>query len=109
MALEDDVEQALRDAGTQLKAGLWQESDTPFLQARARDLIGLNLKAASATDPLKKRAYLAAARDVVGHVKLMAIIRMEVATANVVDDLSRFFMDKVLPLLRAVLPALVEL
>lgn len=109
MALEDDVEKALRDAGTQLKADLWQESDTPFLQARARDLIGLNVKAARAIDPIKKRAYLAAARDVVGHVRLMAMIRMEVAAANLLDELSRFFMDRLLPLIRAILPALAQL
>lgn len=109
MALEDDVEKALRDAGAELKQDLWHDSDKAFLKARARDLMGLNGKASAATDENKKRAYLAAARDVVNHVRLVAMIRMEVAARHVLDALGRFFLEKVIPAVVKVLPALVGL
>jgi hypothetical protein len=109
MALEDEVEKALRDAGAVLKADLWQPSDAAFLKARATDLVGLNRKADTATDPMKKRAYVAAARDVVNHVRLLAVIRMEVAAHHVLDALGRFFVEKVVPALLALLPSLIGL
>jgi hypothetical protein len=40
MALEDDVEKALREAGAALKDDLWHATDTAFLKARARDFGG---------------------------------------------------------------------
>lgn len=104
-----EVTKALHDAGAELKADLWKPADKAFLEARAKDLIGLNTKAAAATDPLRQKAYLAAARDVVNHVRLAAVIRMEVATTHVFEALGRFFIDKLLPLLFKVLPALVGL
>jgi len=109
MSLEDDVKQALRDAGEQLKKDLWQPNDEAFLAARATDLVGLNAKALAATDPAKKKAYQAAAKDVVNHVQLLAVIRMEAGAAHIVDALGKFFMDKVLPALIKLLPVLISL
>ncbi|MBX3190086.1 MAG: hypothetical protein KF819_23875 [Labilithrix sp.] len=101
------VTTTLRDAGKQLKADLWKAEDEAFLKARAADLIGLNAKAAAADTEAKKKAYLAAAADTVNHVKLMALIRMEVATQNILDTLGKFFLDKVVPALLGLLPKLV--
>jgi hypothetical protein len=105
MPSEEEVKQALRDAGEQLKSDLWKPGDEAFLAARAKDLIGLNLKAAAATDPAKKKAYHAAALDVLSHVKLLAVIRMETAAQHVLDALGKFFMTQVLPLVAKLLPA----
>jgi hypothetical protein len=112
MALLDDVKTALEGAGVQLKADLWRPSDRAFLEARARDLVGLAQKAAAATDAkdaAKRAAYVAAAKDTVNHVKLLAMIRMETAQSHVIDALERFFLASVLPALIKALPALVAL
>ena len=109
MATSNDVELALRKAGEVLKADLWRDTDAAFLEARAKDLVGLAAKAAATNDPLKKRAYLAAARDVVSSVELLAVVRMEVAASHVQDALSRFFFETVVPLLVKLLPALLGL
>jgi hypothetical protein len=107
--LLEATKKALVDAGKQLKSDLWKPGDDAFLAARAKDLVGLSKKAAEAQDPNKKAGYLAAARDVVNHVRLFAVIRMEVSVQHVQDALGRFFLDKALPLLLRVLPALVGL
>lgn len=107
MALEDDVKQALMDAGSQLKHDLWKSGDQAFLAARARDLIGLNLKAQTTTDPIRKKAYQAAARDTVESVKMLALIRAERVPEHLVDALGRFFLDRALPVLVKLLPAIV--
>jgi hypothetical protein len=109
MALVDDVKKALEDAGSVLKADLWTDDDDEFLAARARDLVGLARKAQAATDERKRAAYLAAVRGTVSHVKLLAMIRMEVAQRHVVDALGRFFLEHLLPRLLQLLPALVGL
>jgi len=103
------TKKALADAGKQLKSDLWKPEDSAFLAARAKDLVGLNRKAAATQDPIKKAAYLAAARDVVNHVRLLAVIRMEVSAHHVQDALGRFFLDTLLPLLIKALPALIGL
>lgn len=105
MALIDDVEQALRAAGEQLKQDLWKPTDTAFLAARAKDLVGLDAKASAATDPAIKNAYLASAKDVLEGVKLLAIIRMEAGAQHLADALGKFFLNTVLPLLAKLLPA----
>jgi hypothetical protein len=109
MALVDDVQGALRDAGAALKGDLWKSADAAFLAARAKDLAGLQTKANAEQDPMKKAAYVAAARDVVNHVKLLAVIRMEVTAQHVVEALGNFFVAKVVPALIKLLPALVGL
>ena len=63
----------------------------------------------AATDPAKKKAFQAAAKDVVNHVQLLAVIRMEAGAAHIVDALGKFFMDKVLPALIKLLPVLISL
>jgi hypothetical protein len=107
MALEDDVKQALKAAGEQLKKDLWHPDDDKFLTARARDLVGLQRKAQATTDPNKKKAYEGAALDTVQAVKMLALIRMEAGAAHIVDALGRFFMDKVVPLLVKLLPTII--
>lgn len=109
MALEQDVKKALIDAGTTLKKDLWKPEDLKMLSARARDLVGLQLKAEAATTRAKKAQYRGAAKMVVEHVKLMALIRMEVAQQHVIDALGKFFLEKVLPVLVKLLPALFAL
>jgi hypothetical protein len=112
MPLDEVLEatkRALADAGKQLKSDLWKPDDEAFLAARAKDLVGLSKKAATTQDPKRKAAYLAAARDVVNHVRLLAVIRMEVVAHHVQDALGRFFLDKLVPLLVKALPALVGL
>jgi len=108
MALEDDINQALRAAGEELKKNLWKPEDDAYLKSRTRDLIGLNQKAQAATNPAKKKAYQAAALDVVQSVKMLALIRAEVANAQLVDSLGKLFVEKVLPLLIKLLPLLLE-
>jgi hypothetical protein len=107
MAIADDVQQALTNAGNALKNDLWEASDAAFLAARALDLVGLEEGAASAEEPTKKAAYLAAAQDTVNQVKLLALMRMEAASQHVVDAVENFFVEKVIPLLIRLLPALV--
>jgi len=109
MSLQDDVKQALRDAGTQIKHDLWKPEDEAFLAARAKDLVGLNAKAAAATDPAKKKGYQAAAKDVVNHVRLLAVIRVEAGAQHVVDIIGKFFLEKLLPVLIKLLPAVLGL
>jgi len=109
MSLEDEVKQALRDAGTQLKNDLWKPEDEAFLAARAKDLVGLNAKALAATDPAKKKGYQAAAKDVVNHARLLAVIRMEAGAQHVVEILGKFFVEKLLPVLIKLLPAVLGL
>lgn len=104
--LVEAAQSALREAGKQLKSDLWKPEDELFLAARARDLVGLEAKAVKATDPRRKAAYLAAARDVVNHVRLLALIRMEAAAHHIQEALGRFFLEKVVPLLLRVLPGL---
>jgi len=107
--LVDQVREALQEAGTALRRDMWTDNDRAFLTARARDLVGLSGKAAATQDPARKAAYVAAAKDTVQHVKLVAMMRMEVAAAHVLDALGRFFLDKVLPMLVKLLPALAAL
>jgi hypothetical protein len=104
--LESAALAALVAAGQKLKDDLWTDGDRGFLAARAKDLVGLNAKAAEATSAAKKAAYQAAARDVVDHVKLLALIRMQVAQEHALDALGRFFLDTALPALLKILPAL---
>jgi len=109
MALEDDVKQVLRDTGEQLKKDLWKPEDDAFLAARAKDLVGLNAKAAAATNPAKQKAYQAAARDVVNHVRLLAVIRTEAGASHVADIVGKFFLEKLLPVLVKLVPVLLGL
>jgi hypothetical protein len=71
--------------------------------------VGLNAKAAAATDPAKKKAYQGTAQDVLNHVRLLAMIRVEAGAAHVVEILGKFFIDKVLPVLIKLLPAVLAL
>jgi len=105
MSLEDDVKQALHDAGAQLKNDLWKPGDDTFLAARAKDLAELEAKAATAP-PNQKMAFTAAAKDVVNEVKLLAVIRAEAAADHAKEEIGQFFLNKVLPALIRLLPAL---
>lgn len=106
MALLDDVTQALVDAGNQLKKDIWQPGDMALLAARAQDLVGLNNKADQATDPGKRTQYRLAAQSVVEHVKLLALLRIQVVQTDIIDALGRFFMKVVIPALASLLKAL---
>src|SRR5262245_23961841 len=70
MSALDNAKQALEDAGTQLKADLWTPDDKRLLEQRARDLAELAAKAAAASDPAHRAAYLAAAQGTVTAVKV---------------------------------------
>lgn len=107
MALKDEVKQALKEAGEVFKKELWKSEDEAFLDSRAADLIGLNHKAAATTNPDRKRAYQAAARDTLQSVKMLALIRAEVVVAHLVDLLGRIFMEKVLPRLIQLIPVVI--
>ncbi|HTA92220.1 MAG TPA: hypothetical protein VK745_21725 [Polyangiaceae bacterium] len=109
MSLEDDVKQELKAAGQQFLADLWQPADEAVLEARAKDLVGLNVSAATATDPATKQAFVAAAKDVVNSVKILALIRAEAAAKHLRDQLEQFFVQTVVPKLLALLPALLGL
>jgi hypothetical protein len=106
MALEQDVDKALVDAGKQLKQDLWSRDDLTVLAQRARDLIGLGLKAKNTTDPNKKEQYRLSAQLVVQHVRLLALTRMSVAEKDVLNALSKFFTSALVPDLRKLLPDL---
>ena len=105
--LLDQVTGTLRDAGTTLKADLWQPEDEAVLKARAADLIDYNEKAASTDDPAKKAAYHAAAVDVLNQVRDLAMMRVEIAAKHLVDDVEQFFVGKLLPAVVALLPKLI--
>ena len=109
MALLVDVLAELTQAGEDIKKDLWQPGDAAVLQARAQDIVQLGLDAAEETDAAKKAAFLAAAKDVLNQVKMLAVARAEVAVQKTAAELGQFFLDKVAPKLVALLPALVGL
>jgi len=104
MALENDVLQALVQAGNQLKHDLWQPADVDILKQRAKDLTGLEIKAATTTDADKREQYKLAASLVVDHVKMIAIARMLIAQKDVMEAMERLFLKVLLGLLAALLP-----
>lgn len=106
MSIQADVEKALLDAGEQLKKDLWRPEDKQFIANRAKDLVGLNAKAAAATDAATKRQYQLAAAAVVDHVKLQALLRLQVTQDHLLDALGRFFLNVALPALGKILKAL---
>ena len=101
-----DVLKTLTDTGNQLKSGLWKSDDTAFLQARAKDMVGLAAKAAREQDPGRKAAYLAAARDTVTSVRLLAMIRLETAEQAALAAAGNFFTTTVTSALKKLLPSL---
>ena len=105
----EDAKQALEDAGTRLKADLWQPDDKAYLEQRARDLAELAAKAAATSDPAQRAAYLAAARDTVTAVKVLAVIRMEATERHIADALEKRFLDELKPRLARLLPGLDQL
>jgi hypothetical protein len=115
MALKDDltdtllgdVKTALTLAGEVLKQDLWKPEDDAFLAARAADLVGLNRKAQATTNPAKKQAYQAAARDTLQSVKMLALIRAEATKDHLIAVLGKVFMDNVLPQLIKLLPVII--
>ena len=109
MSLIDDAKQALHDTGNQLKADLWTPDDKAFLEDRAKDLVELAAKAAKAQDSAQRAAYLAAARDTMISVKVLAMIRMEATEQHIVDALEKLFWKAAGPRLAKVLPLLHEL
>jgi hypothetical protein len=107
MAVKDYVKKALIDAGNQLRKDLWRPQDLVLLEARAGDLVGLNAKAEATTDAAKKEQYKLAAQGVLEHVKLLALVRVQVAQDHLVDALGKFFMNVALPTLVKLLPAVI--
>jgi hypothetical protein len=105
MALVDDVLKVLVDTGKQLKNDLWTADDLNVLRQRAADLVGLNHKVSTATDPEKKAQYQLAAKLVVQHVQLLALTRLAVAQSHVVDALKNLITNTLLPALVRLLPA----
>jgi hypothetical protein len=103
MALETAVKEALIVAGTQLKKDLWRDEDLKLIAAKAKDLVGLYAKHEGTSDKKKKRQYALAAMSVVDHVKLLALLRMQVAQNHVLEALGKFFLEKALPALAKVL------
>lgn len=106
MSLIDDAKQALEDAGNQLRADLWQPEDKAFLEARAKDLVELAARAATAESEAQRAGYVAAARDMTTSVKVIAMIRVEATEQHLLDGLETLFWDTVVPRLVKALPAL---
>jgi len=105
----EDAKRALEDTGAQLKADLWTPADHAYLEQRARDLVELAAKAAAVPDAPQRAAYLAAARDMVTAVKVLALIRMEATEHHIADALEKRFWNELKPRLASVLPGLTEL
>ena len=103
MATQGEVYQALFEAGTQLKADLWSSQDKALLEQRAKDLVSLQVKCQTATDPQKKAEYKLAAQLVINHVSMLALTRMHVAQQHVAEALEKLFLDKLLPKLATLL------
>ncbi|HEX7838931.1 MAG TPA: hypothetical protein VF469_15745 [Kofleriaceae bacterium] len=108
MSLIDEAKQALEGAGNQLKADLWTADDKLYLEARARDLAGFAAKAAEAQSAAQRAGFVAAARDTLISVKVLAMIRMEATEQHLVDSLEKLFWSTVMPRLTKALPALHE-
>lgn len=109
--ITDSVFALLRDAGTRLKADVWQPSDLGTLRLIAQDLVGLDEKAkdAAATGDDRRRYGEAAAR-LLDHAALLALSRMNVANNDVLEALKSYFLDlakRALPLLLAALAKLI--
>ena len=106
MSLIDDAKQALEDTGNQLKADLWSPDDRAFLEDRAKDLVELATEAAAAKTEAQRAGYVAAARDTMISVKVLAMIRVEATENHVLDALEKLFWDTAVPRLVTLLPAL---
>jgi hypothetical protein len=106
MSLIDDAKQVLEDTGNQLKADLWMPDDQAFLEERAKDLVELAAKAAAAKTEAQKAGYVAAARDTMTSVKVLAMIRIEATEQHLLDALEKRFWDTVGPRVVKLLPAL---
>ena len=106
MSLIDDAKQALEDTGNQLKADLWTPDDKAFLEARARDLVEFAAKAATARSEAQRAGYVAAARDTLTSVKVLAMIRVEATEQHMLDALEKLFWETAVPRLVKALPAL---
>jgi hypothetical protein len=109
MSTLEDARRALEDAGTQLKADLWQPDDKAYLEQRAKDMAELAVKAAATSDPAQRAAYLAAARDAVTAVKVLAMIRVEATEQHIAAALEQRFWSELKPRLVKALPALAPL
>ncbi len=109
MPLTDDVLKVMVDAGKQLKQDLWSSADLQVLEQRARDLVGLQNKAVTETDPKKKAQIQLAAKLVIQHVELLALTRLDVAQSHVRDALRNLFMNVLLPALVKLIPAALAL
>jgi hypothetical protein len=108
MSLINDAKQALEGAGTQLKADLWTPDDQVFLEVRAKELVEFAAKAAESKTAAQRAGYVAAARDTMISVKVLAMIRMEAVEQHIIDALEKFFWSAAKPLLVKVLPVLHE-
>src|SRR5262245_35138450 len=106
MALEDDVLKVFADLGTRLQENLWTKNDAEFLAQRAKDLVGLNVKASAATDPAKKASYRRAALLVADHVKLRALTRLAISQKHVMEAVDNLIMDILIPALGKLLASL---
>jgi hypothetical protein len=106
MSLIDDAKQALEETGNQLKADLWQPDDQAFLEERAKDLVELAAQAEAAQSEAQRAGYVAAARDTMTSVKVLAMIRVEATEQHIVDSLEKLFWNTVGPRLVKALPAL---
>lgn len=106
MSLIDDAKRALEDTGHQLKADLWTPDDKTFLEERAKDLVELAAHAAAAQSEAQRAGYVAAARDTMISVKVLAMIRLEATEQHLLDTLEELFWNTVGPRLVKALPAL---
>lgn len=106
MALEDQVYEALVQAGTDIKSDLWTKEDSELLRQRAKDLVGLQLKVQNATDPQKKVEYQTAAKLIVNHVAMLTLTRLHVAQQHIAEALEKLFWQVLVPKLAALLVGL---
>jgi hypothetical protein len=104
MSLETEVQKALTEAGEKLKKDLWSPSDIVVLAQRARDLVGLELKAKVATDPNKKAQYKLGAKLIMDHVQLLALTRMSVAEKHIQEAIGNAFIGGLQSALSSLLP-----
>ena len=102
--METEVQKALTEAGEKLKKDIWQPSDIAVLAQRARDLVGLELKARVASDPNKKAQYRLGAELITNHIQLLALTRMSVAEKHIQEAIGKAFLSGLNQSLAPLLP-----
>lgn len=102
-----EINDELVDLGNKLKKNLWTEEDKKVLLQRAKDLVGLNIKAEETTSIAKKKQYRLAAQMVLQHVQSMALLKMYIAEQETLQAMKNLLGELLIKIVTKALPTLI--